>query len=310
VLLEVLVVAGWVGAVYNNVLLTFFYDVWAQNGTAAHTLTKIGQLLFYLSPLPFTALCWNNMDTPVLRLLARQTQYWTVLLLVAGMVGVQMWGTPPWYWQSRRPLWVIASAILQYSPYVVIIFLDALRSQSVPFRLALPVLYLSYAAVDIIQNGYTPYTAILYPSTLVTIPGNVLTHGHPVVLTDLRLLGSMNNTVLFLMAGVLYAQLSSNGCFCCRGGGGGGDGEGDISALSDPEQAICFPIKVRIRRCDVGDVSVVGGKVDLSSVMDEVRLLSDQVVQLEGRKSELLAGGAGSSRSRGLTVVDSSALTE
>jgi hypothetical protein len=60
----------------------------------------------------------------------------------------------------------------------------------------------------------------------------------------------------------------------------------------------------------VGDVCVVRGKVDLSSVMDEVRLLSEQVVQLEGRKSELVAGVAGSSRSRGLTVGDSSALTE
>ena len=115
--------------------------------------------------------------------------------------------------------------------------------------------------------------------------------------------------ILFLMAGFLYAQLSSNGCFCCCGGGVGDD-EGSSSALSDAQQAICFPIKVRIRRCDVGDVCVVRGKVDLSSVMDEVRLLSEQVVQLEGRKSELVAGGAGSSRSRGLTVADSSALTE
>jgi hypothetical protein len=171
------------------------------------------------------------------------------------------------------------------------------------------VLYLSYATINIIQCGYSPYNAGNYPSTLVTIPGNVLTHGHPVVLTDLGLQGSINNTILFLMAGFLYAQLSSNGCFCCCGGDG--DGEEDSSALSDDaQQAICFPIKVRIRRCDVGDVCVVRGKVDLSSVMDEVRLLSEQVVQLEGRKSELVAGGAGSSRSRGLTVADSSALTE
>jgi hypothetical protein len=58
---------------------------------------------------------------------------------------------------------------------------------------------------------------------------------------------------------------------------------------------------------------VVRGKVDLSSVMDEVRLLSEQVVQLEGRKSELVAGGAAaaeSSRRRGLTVADSSVLPE
>jgi hypothetical protein len=203
---------------------------------------------------------------------------------------------------------VIATSILQYSPYVVILFLDALHSQSAPFRLALPVLYLAYTAITIIQCGYTPYTAFNYPSTLVTIPGNVLTHGHPVVLTDLGLQGSMNNTILFLVAGFLYAQLSSNGCFCCCGGGG--DGEGGSSALSDAQQAICFPIKVHIRRCDVGDVCVVRGKVNFSSVMDEVRLLSEQVVQLEGRKSELMAGGAGPGRRRGLTVGDSSALSE
>jgi hypothetical protein len=81
VALEVVVVAGWLGQVYNKVLYTFFYDVYlemlAAQG-AAFTLYLIGNFLFYISPLPFTALCWNNMNTPVLRLLARQTQCcWT-----------------------------------------------------------------------------------------------------------------------------------------------------------------------------------------------------------------------------------------
>ena len=85
-----MVVAGWLGIVYTRVLFTFCPGGWAQSGTWLK-VADIGQFLFFISPLPFAALCWNSVDTRVLRLLARQTQYWTVLLLVAGMVGVNLW---------------------------------------------------------------------------------------------------------------------------------------------------------------------------------------------------------------------------
>jgi hypothetical protein len=66
------------------------------------------------------------------------------------MARVQMWAyfITPSFWQHIRPLYVISRAVLAYTPYVVILFLDALRDQSAAFRFALPVLYLCYAASD------------------------------------------------------------------------------------------------------------------------------------------------------------------
>jgi hypothetical protein len=288
VVFEVLVVAGWAGGVYSRVLFTVFYgESWYRTGTVANALGRIGNLLFFLSPLSFTALCWNNMDTAVLRLLARQTQFWTVALLVAGIIIVNMWGRPASTWEDHRPLLVIAFAILCYSPYFIVLFLDGILVQSPAFRFALPVLYLSYAAITIILCGYTR-NAANRPVTLVNMSGSFFTRHEPVVLTDLGLMTSMNSTILFLMAGYLYGRISGNGCFCCGGSGGGSDQGSSRSTASDAQalQPICFPVTVRLLRADVGDVAVVRGKVDLSSVMDEIRQLSGQVAQLEGRKSK------------------------
>ena len=49
---------------------------------------------------------------------------------------------------------MVAYNTLRYSPYVIVLFLDALRSQSTPFRLATLVLYITLEASKIIQFGY------------------------------------------------------------------------------------------------------------------------------------------------------------
>jgi hypothetical protein len=278
--LEFMVVAGWVAASISTVMDCLYPD-------AVHDRTCL-QILFMLSSIFFTALAVNNIDWHIVSLLQRQTQFWTLSLLISAMVLVHITGTfRAEDWGDKRPLWHIISAFQAYLPYCFVLFLDSFLLQSKAFRIVLPTAYLMYAATAMVKLGYMPFTRDSHPNNLINISGNV-TFGHPVELTDRGgylliyvctvlpvsllsdpsssfppffrpgILTSLNFTILILMMGYLYAVVVGSN----RG----------IGTL------VCFPIKVHLRRVTMHSAAVSRGTVKMSvPVMKDIRELTDEV---------------------------------
>ena len=273
VFLEAMVVAGWAGAVASQIVLAYFYDSYLAPNSFLPAFCSFAALLFFISPLSFAALCCNNIDRSTIRLLARQTQFWTVQLMVLALVVVALWGSPAWFWYLHRPLSVISTNLLRYSPYVVILFMDALRTQSVSFRLTLPILYVAYVIATIIQYGFSAFDLDTHPTTLINISGSSFTHGQPVVIDDLSSIVQINCTILFLSSGYLYAAIR-------------GSGRGCIGLSADEDCGgglVFFPIRVRLQRADVAAVTISAGCLTIpDSVMVDVRALVSTVRSLQG----------------------------
>ena len=162
-----------------------------------------------LSPISFLALCWGRMDWAVMRLVATQMHFKVVVALVLWILIVYPWGIYNKYnGQYSFSFQYIVVSWMSFQPLVTCLFLDGLKDQSRPFRVAIPVIFVVYVGLQVFIYGFLSGSdngmgrdTLLFNTTLF---GNSLA-----LKPDYQLASSMQ-TILFLMVQFLYRAAVTN----------------------------------------------------------------------------------------------------
>jgi hypothetical protein len=196
--LESLCVIGWLGGVIR-------VCIWLANRSdETYTYPNlvvpyyITTALFALSPISFSMLCWHNMDTAVIGLLARQLQFWLVCLLVFAVIVFKSWG------HNFRFDWV-AYSLLIFSPLIMALFLDGIIEQSRAFRIFLPLLYLFWVIIEIWWYGYSEDFRPTKLGGNGTVTRDVF---YAPSMTDSGQISARLSTILLLMSQFLWHALT------------------------------------------------------------------------------------------------------